>query len=381
MLVLEARDRVGGRIWTRRFPGLSVPIELGAEFIHGEAGVTRRLLRRARLRAIDGGHEQEVFIDRGRWKPVDAFAEAQRAMRNASALKGKDTSFAAFLSRQRLPRLTRVLAKMMVEGFDAADPKRVSARSIAEEWGEGGSLGDSQPRPQGGYGALLDWLTDSLVAGGARLKLGALVQSVRRTRGSAIVEGRFLGDPFRARARSVIVTLPLGVLQCGPVRFPEKAQALEGLASGPVVKAALRFHTPFWEARHPDVQFFHAPEGAFPTFWTRGSVLIAWAGGPKAVRLAGKNLIAQAMRSLESMFPGSAKHLDAACVHDWAQDPFARGAYSYVLVGGDGAREALARPIAGSVFFAGEATDAEEAGTVAGALRSGLRAAQEVLEA
>ena len=73
--------------------------------------------------------------------------------------------------------------------------------------------------------------------------------------------------------------------------------------------------------------------------------------------------------------------LSAALVHDWQRDPFARGAYSYLRVGGEGAREDLAAPIAATVFFAGEATDAEESGTVAGALRSGARAAQQVLEA
>jgi monoamine oxidase len=73
--------------------------------------------------------------------------------------------------------------------------------------------------------------------------------------------------------------------------------------------------------------------------------------------------------------------LHAALVHDWRRDPFARGAYSYVLVGGEGARETLAGPIADTLFFAGEATDTEEAGTVAGALRSGARAARQILEA
>jgi monoamine oxidase len=189
----------------------------------------------------------------------------------------------------------------------------------------------------------------------------------------------------------VIVTLPLGVLQSRAVRFRPaprgKPQALRRLASGPVVKAALRFDYPFWERRAPGVAFFHAPRAPFPTFWTplpaRVPMLIAWAGGPKAERLSGhseSNLVAEALRGLRSIF-GRIPMPGAALVHDWRSDPFARDAYSYLRVGGEGAREELAASIADTLFFAGEATDAEESGTVAGALRSGVRAARQVLEA
>jgi monoamine oxidase len=166
----------------------------------------------------------------------------------------------------------------------------------------------------------------------------------------------------------------------------DKRDALGQLASGPVIKAALRFERPFWEERSPGTAFFHAPRSAFPTFWTplhaRVPLLIAWAGGPKAERLARlseKRLIEHALRGVRALF-GRVAALDAALVHDWHRDPFARGAYSYVLVGGEGAREQLAEPIAETLFFAGEATDTEEAGTVAGGLRSGARAARRILD-
>ena len=360
-------------------PGLELPIELGAEFIHGRAEVTRRYLKSAGLACERGGREQEMLIERGRWRKVDAFAEARRATRDAASLEKKDVSFEQFLAGKPLPATTARLARMMVEGFDAADPRLVSARSIVEEWGAGGELGDSQPRPRRGYGALLGHIADSVVRRGVRLKLNARVTQIVRGRGGVRVDVDFAGRALRATARRAVVTLPLGVLQSGPVRFPEKRPALLQLASGPVVKAALRFRRPFWSSRHPGIDFFHAPQAAFPTFWTRGSALIAWAGGPKAARLAGKDALGQALESLERMFPGARRELDAAWVHDWRADPLARGAYSYLKVGGEGARQALAQPIADTLYFAGEATDAEEAGTVAGALRSGLRAAKEIL--
>jgi monoamine oxidase len=384
VLVLEARDRVGGRCWTRRMPGLQIPVELGAEFIHGEAKVTHSLLRKAGLTAVDSVREQRYLMN-GRLRRGNAFAEAQRAVKKASRLE-RDMSFDAYLAHRRLPAKTKALARMMVQGFDAADPRRVSVLSIAEEWG-GGSLGQSQPRPQGGYGALLDWLANSIVANGAQLRLGALVQKVQWKGDAATVSGTFLGERFVAKAPQVIVTLPLGVLQSGPLRFPQKRAALKKLADGPVIRVAMRFHRPFWEERARGVAFFHSPQAPFPTFWTplpmRAPLLTAWAGGPKAARLTGsstRKLLDTALASLESVFgKGVRAELAAAYVQDWMQDPYSRGGYSYLLVGGKGAREELAAPIDETIFFAGEATDSEESGTVAGALRSGQRAAREIL--
>jgi monoamine oxidase len=383
-LVLEARERVGGRCWTRRMPGLAIPVELGAEFLHGEAKLTRALLRKAGLRAVDSVREQR-FLERGRLRRINAFAEAQRAAELGAGLE-RDVSFAAFLARLKLPARTKDFARMMVEGFDAADPRRVSARSIAEEW-SGGELGASQPRPEGGYGALLDWLANAIVANGGELRLGAVVSELRWKPGAVSVGGRFLGERFTVRAKRAIVTLPLGVLQAGPLRFPEKRAALRKLASGPAIRVAMRFDRPFWEKRAPGVAFFHSPAAPFPTCWTplpmRAPLLTAWAGGPQAARLTGssaRKLVDAALASVESIFGrGPRALLAAAYVQDWTHDPYSRGAYSYVLVGGMDAREALAAPLGGTVFFAGEATESEEAGTVAAALRSGVRAAREAL--
>jgi monoamine oxidase len=153
-----------------------------------------------------------------------------------------------------------------------------------------------------------------------------------------------------------------------------------------VIRVAMRFHRPFWEKRAPQVAFFHNPAAPFPTFWTplpmRAPLMTAWAGGPKAARLTGssrKILLDAALASVQAVFPSAKRELAAAYVQDWHADPWSRGGYSYVLVGGSGAREALAAPLDDTVFFAGEATDSEEAGTVAGALRSGIRAAREAL--
>jgi monoamine oxidase len=386
VLVLEARDRVGGRCYTRRMPGLDIPVELGAEFIHGEARATHELLRAAGIRAIDSVREQRTR-EGGELRPVNGFAEAQKAVQGISL--ETDVSFQRLLEMRGLPRKTKTLATLMVQGFDAADPRRVSARSIIAEWGEGGELGDSQPRPQGGYRPVFDWLARSLVARGVPLRLQRVVERIEWRRGSLTVRGRFLGEPFVVQAKRALITLPLGVLQSRTVRFtpsPGKEQALQKLASGPVVRVAIRFEAPFWESRAPGVAFFHNPKAPFPTFWTplpmRGPLLTAWAGGPKAERMSGwseKRLLAAALQTIESTL-GRTAPVGEAYVQDWKQDAFARGGYSYVLVGGESGRAELAAPVADTLFFAGEATEAEEPGTVAGALLSGQRAAREILK-
>jgi monoamine oxidase len=376
VLVLEARERIGGRCWTRRMAGLTVPVELGAEFIHGEAQSTLALLARAGVPGVDSTRTQR-FVRGRRLVEGNAFIEAQKAVEHAAILRKEDLSFEAFLKRKRnLPATTRTLATMMVQGFDAADPARVSAREIAEEWGSG-ALGSSQMRPQGGYLPLLE----TFLTGKFEVRLAKAVREIRWQRGQVEVDG--------IRARKAIVTLPLGVLQARSVGFaPQlsmKQAALSRLASGPVIRVAMRFKQPFWQERVPGVAFFHSPRAPFPTFWTplpmHAPLLTAWAGGPKAAALSGSSrgqLVQQALASVRSAL-GRVPAVQQVLVQDWQADPYSRGGYSYVIVGGQGAREQLRKPLEETLFFAGEATDTEEAGTVAGALRSGVRAAREVL--
>lgn len=377
VLVLEARKRIGGRCWTRGLPGLAVPVELGAEFIHGTPAATLALLERAGIPGVDSTRTQRLRFG-GRLRPVEGFGAAKKATRNAALLKKRDLSFEDLLAAQKLSPITRTLATMMVQGFDAADPARVSARDIAEEWKT--AMGASQMRPQGGYGSLLGALR-----GDFPVRLRSAVREVRWRRGAVEVAGK----GFRVKARRAIITLPLGVLQAGAVRFDPpltaKQPALDQLASGPVIRVAMRFAEAFWEARCPGVAFFHSPAAPFPTFWTplpmHAPLLTAWAGGPKAARLSGsapEQLLQHALASVRSVFPRIPK-VQAFYAQDWQADPYARGGYSYVTVGGQGARERLRQPLEKTLYFAGEATDPDEAGTVAGALRSGIRAAREAL--
>jgi monoamine oxidase len=404
VLILEARDRIGGRIWTRSEPGLPVPVELGAEFVHGHAPATRALLASIGKTVIETT-DAHWTLRNGRLSQRDGFfGRFAQALHRSEVLKSRDMSFKAFLDDHLADVLSaedRQAACTMAEGFDAADTTRASARAIADEW-TGDMVGDTpQSRPEGGYASLLAALTVRLQERAVRLRLQTAVREVRWSAGSVVLACVSAGQSLEVRATRAVITVPLGVLQAeagapGAVRFSPaldaKRDALRGLASGPVVKLVLRFASAFWEdvqgGRFRDASFFHGATDPFPVFWTpapaHAPLLVAWAGGPRAARLSAAPsdaAVQGALASLGSLFAiDAAGELEACYYHDWQTDCLARGAYSYVLVGGAGARASLARPLADTLFFAGEATDPEEAGTVTGALQSGVRAAREALQ-
>ena len=406
VVVLEARDRMGGRVYTREDPGLPVPVDLGGEFVHGTADVSFALLRAANTVAIDTGGSAFVYEDGELREGDDPFAIVARLLAGAKDLT-PDVSVEDFLQQLRgdagQVERERRYARMLVEGFDAADPRRASTRALADEWSDDGSGGQTsrQFRPLGGYAHLLRTLHGALDPALVEVRLATPVHALRWGRdGVTVAATTSAGAPLEVHARTAIVTLPIGVLQANAVRFepalPQaKVDALARLVMGPVVKLILRFRSAFWErvrdARYLDAGFFHRAEAAFPTFWTlmplRTPLVIAWAGGPKADALANHDeaaLIATALDDLKTLFGDEADphgELEAVYTHDWQHDPYARGAYSYVATGGGNARTELAAPIDDVLFFAGEATAAtSESGTVAGALQSGERAATEVLK-
>jgi monoamine oxidase len=399
--VLEARDRLGGRILTRHPSTESAPIELGAEFIHGRLEETFAWLARGGIRCEQTEGSQWTLRG-GTLVTARGQFDALRAALARLPRPADDISVDAFLdgpARDALPAELREFARGLVEGFDAADPAIASAWELLDEWGVDG-LGNAPAfRPVGGYAALVDALARTLDPQRTTLRLDMPVHTIRWRRGDVTAEGAQDGTPCTVAAPQAVVTLPLGVLKladdAGAVRFEPpldaKRAALERIAVGPAIKLVLRFRDAFWETldagRFRDAAFFHDPDGAFRTFWTtlpeRSTWLNAWAGGPKAARLARLDrdgLTHAALDSLKALFGARARPhalLEDARAHDWQTDPYAAGAYSYVAAGGQDARAELAAPLDETLFFAGEATEHEvEAATVDGALRSGRRAAR-----
>jgi monoamine oxidase len=406
-VVLEARDRMGGRIHTIRDSKLQIPIELGAEFIHGRPEATWKLVRESGLVAMDLPFDFQRRQHGRLVELADFEGELGKIMGGLAHLGAKDRSFAEYLREHHSRRANaeaRRFAIAFVQGFDAADPERISAKSLAEEQAGLGDVGDeTQFRLRDGYGSLIDYLHRSCDRGRIGIRLRSVVSEIRWQKSKA--EVRLKNSRITVRARRVLVTAPLGILQLPPevkgaIRFAPDIADWRGtamqLVSGPVVKAILRFREAFWESsgdnRLRDASFISDPDDAIPTWWTqrplRVPMLTAWAGGPKAAALAGiskSELEKTVIESLSSLLKVSRRRLGSLVqgfhFHDWAADPFSRGAYSYVGVGGMSAHKKLAEPIENTLFFAGEAIDTSgQASTVAGALASGQRAARLVLE-
>jgi len=402
VVVLEARERMGGRILTADDPATPFPIELGAEFIHGDAPALAPVLRAAGLAAIAVDGDQWM-LERDQLRPRDDFwDELAQVMRHLRPAR-RDRSFQDFLDTRpggRRLAHTRTLARQFVESFHAADARRISAEALASEGTSGDEIEDEMQiaRVAGGYRRVIDWLAAPLTN---RVQLGAVVARVGWSPGQVAVyvrhpDGRLR---FAVDARAAIVTVPLGVLKAaageeGAIEFmpalAQKQQAIDRLASGSVVRVTLRLRERLWE---PKVSFLTSTDPEFPVWWTAYPVDVAvvtgWRGGPVARRLAQlprRELEARATASLARQLGVSHTRLrarvEAVWMHDWEHDSFARGAYSYPLVGGVGASDALARPIRRTLFFAGEASGAAgDTSTVDAAISTGRRAARQVIRA
>ena len=407
VVLVEARDRIGGRVLSRPSVRASVAMELGAEFIHGPAPQTKALLLAAGSAAIDTGGESWTRRDDGSLRrDDDNFVSAASILEGARSL-AEDESVDRFLERfdqDPAMRETARTARAFVEGFDAADPAVASARAIANELRSG--VDDEAARPLGGYPPMFEYLRNACASAGVRMLLSTTVRRISWGRGSVAVDVYDGSRELRTlRARVAIVTLPAGVLRhtgddTGVVFEPRlpaaKREALAAIEMGHVVKVVLRFRTAFWETihegRYRDAGFFRVTGQPFAVYWTqvpvRSEVIVAWVGGPKAVALSDvteDECIGRALEGFGGLFgePALARQeFEGAAMHDWSRDPFARGAYSYVATGGGDAREVLGSPLDDALFFAGEATSNDgQGGTVNGALETGERAAREAATA
>ena len=254
---------------------------------------------------------------------------------------------------------------------------------------------------------------DSLVRHLARrageLRTGVVVTELRHGRAGVEVRAR---GPLGGRlapltARVALVTLPLGVLKARPpargaVRFVpplprEKRRAIAALGMGRVIKVILRFRHPLGVgalgALPPATSFLHLAAGSPPTWWAprplSDSVLVGWVAGPRAEAFALRHAtrdgrVRAAIRTLAGALrvapPALFAAIEDARCFDWGDEPFSRGAYSWIPVGATAAPATLAAPVGRALFFAGEATDTSgDTGTVHGALATGRRAAEEIL--
>jgi monoamine oxidase len=384
--VLEARDRVGGRVWTARDLA-PVPVELGADYVHGEHVVTWRWLREFGLEATAGPGDEAWWAFAGGRRldppafdalmpthPFDDLREAAWACGAPGATL--ETALRAWARESRSGQVEAAWGlwnSAACVGW-AADLDRLGVDGLLEATYDGD--GDTDFRVGAGYATLFERAAAEL-----DVRLGTPVTAVEwSARGATVHSAAGALD-----ARHVIVTLPIGVLQAGAVTFdpplPDpKREAIERLGAGHVDKVVLLFDTPFWPEGMKGV--FTDLDGQSWKVVGAGRALRALMGGRAAQRFeAAPDPVARAVRELEAVFEVElGGRLLAGRFAGWGADPWSRTGYSYVPPGGRGLRAALAAPLGSVLFFAGEATHVVRPATVHGAIESGERAAAEVLE-
>jgi monoamine oxidase len=390
--VLEARDRIGGRIWELPAEEFGYPAEGGAEFIHGEAPVTKALIAAAGLTLVRGRRDGERWDKRGatltdREEDAPGFELLPKKL---AALK-HDLPIAAFLDKnfagERFAAMRRSILRM-TEGYDAADPARASTFALRDEW-LGGGLRQSH-RIAEGYGALMADLAAEIRGHGGDVRLGAEVKVIDATNVRCADGTATVGD-------RIVVTVPPPLLRAIEFRptLAGKLKAADAIGYGDVVKLLFRFERPWWAnalGRDLSRLSFILGDAFVPTWWTQyprpHPVLTGWLAGPRAAKsaLSEPELIDRGLDALASIFERDAATLRttlvaARAIH-WGQDRFARGAYSYATPESHTAQDELARPVHGVLYCAGEALyRGKDMGTVEAALANGKDTADRLLRA
>lgn len=391
VFLLEARNRVGGRIWSIPVPGSELPAELGAEFVHGRPPELLSLIQEAGLRIyeLDG---KQICFEQGRLQ--ECSSDATSSLFEELSENGPDLSFAEWIEQKHIPGKATQAAMNFVEGFNAADARRIGTAALAKQQkAEDAIEGDLAFRIEGGYSALPDFLLKRFEAAGGNIRLSAPVEAIVWQKDAV----RVITQTDEFTARKCLVTLPLGVLQSGRVLFdPEPQdvmQAARRLAMGSARRITYLFREQFWKQNAVEMSFLFSDEGLPRVWWTPSPKTIpqitGWIGGPKALasEYSDDEQFAQSgLRLLAKMFSQTEDSLRALLAgwhtHDWQRDPFSLGAYSYAPKGAVDASEAMTMSLEETLYFAGEHTDTTgHWGTVHGALGSGQRAAKQILSA
>lgn len=421
VIVLEARDRLGGRVWTHEFSNTA--LDMGAAWVHGyEWNPLSEMARAAGVKlhpsdTILLGADLALYAQDGRrWTDderetlEEQFDEVMEALENlAEACKAEGLPDISI--QQGLAELLKTTSSILSLSKDAPFAKLKALNykfnsTIEHEysgavedmsllnWDEDltpQQLGEADALPEGGW-----WPILAPAARGLEVRLQHQVASVAYGGHLVKVACTFPRNGVAGEAvftaPQVIITLPVGVLKANVVEFvpplpAEKLAALQNIGMGVLNKLVLKFPRKFW----PDTDWlgYVSERKGFWAEWldlsrhTGQPILIAFNAaeyGREVEQLTDAEQVAQALQILRVMFGAEVPEPESYVITRWASDPFALGSYTYLRPGGSGAdRETLAAPVDNKLFFAGEATSQEYLSTVHGAWLSGLRAANEIL--
>jgi monoamine oxidase len=392
VLILEGQGRIGGRMYTNRPENFTDHIESGAEFIHGDAPMTMKLLKKADVEYVEmkgntyQAHEDDV-------EKKDFFDSDWSVMMNKLKDLHYDMTFSDFLDSHFADAKYQDLkqnVKKFVEGYNAADIAKVSAVALREEWSA--EEDPAQYRIRGGYAKLYEFLAHEIKKRGGVIKLNQKVSSVRWREGHVEIK---IGMNIYL-AKKCLITIPVSNLSIPTIEFvpaiPSIVDAARRIGFGPVVKINIEFSHAFWETE-PKRKFKHVmflfTDETIPTWWSQfpntRPLLTGWIGGPGAAQLnkTDDEVLESAITSLANALKFSAEkirsYILAWKVDQWVTNEYSIGAYSYEMINTPEAVKVLQQSVSNTLYFAGEAIyNGPHKGTVEAALTSGEEAAKRI---
>lgn len=397
ILLLEAKDRLGGRIHC--IENFSFPVEGGAEFIHGNLKATFDLLKEAGLKKemIKGNF---CRVTKGKWNteegPVEHWDTLIRKLKECKEDISIENFLKEFLKVKKYDTVKTQFRKY-IEGYDAADPKYASVFAIRKEMED---EDDGQYRPVPGYAALIDFLKEDCIKCNAVIRTGEPVKKIVYNKNIEIHT-----NSKKYICNKVIVAVPVGVLQCKKnnesfIEFPSSIKkyiiAAKQIGNGGVIKFLLEFDEAFWldkkflkERKIPTPSYIFS-DADIPTWWTQyphgKPLLTGWIAGPSSIKMKDysekkfKDLSITSLSSIFSMpFQELENRLKKIKIVNWIKERYILGGYSYSTLQTEKARDILLTPFENKFYFAGEYLTKNSSSTVDDALQSGRLVAEKII--
>ncbi len=399
VLIIESRNRIGGRIWSLPKSKFNFIAEAGAEFVHGEAKITQSLIKEAHLNYKEIPDWAEFWrykdgrLNKASMEPANDSQTVNDINIKLQNLK-KDISISQFLKKHLKNEKFKTLRERIIEmvrGYDAADPDKISTKSVYNEWL--GGQNNSQGRIREGYGALINFLQSECRKNGVKIILNRHVNTFKIENKKVKI---FTNDIGNYSGDIAMATQPVPVLKKFLLdsSFLKEAAFLSDIGFGGIIKILLGFKSRWWISVNKKLRnlSFLFSDKTIPTWWTqypgRIPVLTGWfpvLGHEEFIQKDNKKILDLSLSILKKIFKTEdgflKKQLISWKIINWPADIYAGGAYSYVTVKTEKTKKKLIEPIKGKLFLAGEALyNGDEIGTVEAALGSAKEVSKRILK-
>ena len=388
--ILEDAEKAGGRMCTSSQNKFGMPVEPGAEFIHGNLQLTLQLLKEANIKYTPINGKMVHFTNEKIKRHDDLDKHWDELMEQIDELK-EDMTIDDFLNKyfgdEKYEQL-RQSVQGFAEGFDLADTAKAAIIPLKKEWAH---EEEAQYRIDGGYIKLTEYLVETCLKNKVNIQYDCFVETINWKNDDVTITTI---DNRTFTAQKLIITVSAGMLQSGKIDFipaiPAYMKAVNDIGFGSVIKILLQFKDQFWKKKSKGAGFILSNE-TIPTWWTQlpdeNTLLTGWLGGPKAYahkNTSPEEIIQLSLQSLSSIFDYRVEELQENLLHaevyNWSNDKCSLGGYSYSTLSSAEAKQVLNTPLENTIYFSGEATyEGDAQATVEAALQSGMYAASSII--